>query len=392
MRILFVTSRFPFPPRKGDQVRAYEEIRRLGADHEIGLVSASVEPIAATSLAEMRRYCRRIDIVRISRLVALGRIAALGTTSSLPFQVLYFDALALRRAIASALEDGPYDVVHAQLLRVLPHLWSLSRPPVVVDLMDAFAPSIAGRGARAHPLLRFLYEGERRRVARYEAAVLDRFGEVVVISESDRAALGGGRGVTATGHGVDLERFPFGAQSGREPRTVVMTGNLDYGPNIDAALWFARSIWPLVRAREPRARLRLVGARPTRTLRTLRSFGIEVTGEVADIGADLRSSTIAVCPIRTGTGIQNKVLEALASGTPLISTTLGNAGVGGVAERDLLIADDPAAFATHVVALFDDAARRTRLASAGRAFVVATHDWATHIRALEDAYARAIRA
>ncbi len=393
MRILFVTPRFPYPLSKGDQLRVYHAIRRLSARHDIGLVSAADAPVDEASLAEMRRWCRRVEVVAVPRRAAVARIATRAAFSRLPLQVLYFDAPRLRAAIARALHEETYDVLHAQLLRVLPHVWDVRTPPVVVDLMDAFALSIAGRRDRAHPLARPFYDFERRRVAAYEARAVDRFSELIVAAEGDRLALGGSTRITAVGNGVDLASFCYGECTGRDEQTAIMTGNMGYGPNVDAALWFVRDVWPLVRAQRPAARLRLVGAAPAASVRALAgSAGIEVTGAVPDVNAELRAATLAVCPMRTGTGVQNKVLEALASGTPLISTALGNRGVGAEPGRDLLVADDAPDMADAVRTLLGDPVRRAALATAGRRLMETAYDWDVHARALETIYARAIKA
>ncbi|GAC1541764.1 MAG: hypothetical protein NVS3B16_05770 [Vulcanimicrobiaceae bacterium] len=146
---------------------------------------------------------------------------------------------------------------------------------------------------------------------------------------------------------------------------------MGYGPNVDAALWFARTVWPLVRERSPQARLRLAGAAPTAAVRALAGPDIDVTGAVPDVNAALRSATVAVCPMRTGTGVR---------------------GVGGVPGRDLLVADDASGIADAVLGLFADAGRRAALAAAGRRLMETAYDWDVHARALEAVYARAVTA
>ncbi len=390
MKILFVTSRFPFPFRKGDQLRVYHAIRRLSERHEIGLVSAAGDPVDRESLDEMHRWCRSVAVVPVPRRAAAIRIARRVAFSRLPLQVLYFDAPGFGAAVRCALQDDAYDVVHAQLLRVLPHVWDVRTPPVVVDLMDAFALSLAGRRDRTQALVRPLYDVECKRIDDYERRAIDRFPELVVAAEGDRLALGGDANIHTVGNGVDLASFRYGEFAGRDVQTAIMTGNMSYGPNVDAARWLAREVWPRVRARRAGARLRFVGAAPAAAVRSLAGNGIEVTGAVTDVNAELRAATVAVCPMRTGTGVQNKVLEALASGTPLVSTTLGNRGVGALPGRELLVADDARTLANAVLTLFDEPARCAALGMAARTLMESAYDWDVHARALEAIYARAI--
>jgi len=188
---------------------------------------------------------------------------------------------------------------------------------------------------------------------------------------------------------VDLERFPFRGPEGRGARTLIFTGNMAYPPNEEAAAWFARRVWPLLRARWKDLRLEIAGASPGVRVRALaeEGSGINVLGPVPSMAEALGRATVSVCPLRSGSGIQNKVLEALAVGTPVVTTAIGNQGVQATPGRELLVADAPEAFAGEVSRLLEDGGLRARLAAQGRALVEERFQWDAHARALEALYA-----
>ncbi len=389
MNVCFVTPRFPFPTTKGDKLRAFNAIRELGARHEITLVAASDEPLSAGDIDAVARYCKRVEIVQLSRLRSLLNVAAYGAFTSLPLQTLFYRCDAMRERVRDVLRGSKFDIVHASLIRVLPYLWELAEPPVVVDLMDSIARSTAMRASLVSPLLRPVYRLEAARVAAYERAACDRFAELFVCAEPDRIAIGERPNLSVVRSSVDLAGFAY-RRDAREDDLVVMTGNQGYAPNVDAVAWFASTVWPIVRGKRPSARFRIVGVRPAPTTRAHDGKnGITVTGPVDDIATELHRATIAVCPMRSGSGVQTKILEAFATGTPIVSTTLGNEGIGALPGREIAIADEPAAFAERILHLLANPELRATTAAAAHALAERAFTWGAHGRAIETLYERA---
>lgn len=388
MNLCFVTPRFPYPPTQGDQVRTYHQIRSLSARHRITLTAACDRVPDKEALAEMARWCERIETVPIGGLRAVLPLALGAAATQLPLQVLYHLSSALRRTLARTLAAQPYDLVHASLLRTAPYVWNVE-PPVVLDLTDTLSRGIASRLPLLAQPLRAIYAFELGRVERYERQVCTHFRRSIVCTQADADALGA-ENVTVIPNAVDLERFPF-VSEGRENDLLVMTGNMGYHPNVDGAVWFATQVWPHIRHAVPSARFQLVGARPTASVRALgRIPGITVTGNVPDVHEYLRRAAIALCPIRCGSGIQNKALEAMASGTPLLSTPYGNEGVGAQPDREVILAQEPQAFAQAALAMLADAPLRERLARAARARIEREFTWEHLARRLEAAYEKAL--
>jgi sugar transferase (PEP-CTERM/EpsH1 system associated) len=391
MRILFLTPRFPYPPLKGDSLRAYHQLRTLSTNHKITLLSLAEAPVSAEDYRQVADLCERVIVVPLPKWRAMLNMG-LGLLSRQPLQVRYYQSAAFRRLLKTTLATEQFDVVHATLIRMLPYVWDLQGPPVVVDLIDSLSLNLSARYKEARSLKRLAYGLEYQRVRAYERAVVRHFPGLAVSSPADRQVLSceGSNPVEVIPNGVDIDRFPFHDPDGREPETLVFTGNMGYPPNEDAVLWFADELWPLLRAERSGVRLWVVGTNPGERVRALERTnpGIEVLGQVPDVTTYLHRATLAVCPMTTGSGIQNKVLEAMSAGAPVVSTSLANRGVRGVPGRDLIVAHDAQEFATAVSNLLDDPAKRAYLAQNGRTFVEAHYRWEQHAKRLSALYSR----
>jgi sugar transferase (PEP-CTERM/EpsH1 system associated) len=388
LRILFVTSRFPHPPLKGDQLRALHQIRRLGERHRITLAYLSRGPAAAHEA--LAASCERIVAVPFGPVaMALGLMR--GAFSGLPLQASLYETRAMRTTLRLLAAD-PFDLVHVQLARMAPYLEEGVLPrPWVVDLVDALSLGMERRSLEDRGPLRLVARMEALRLRRYErqlAALADR---TVVVSRRDREAIGDLPGLCIVPNAVDLEAFPF-ADRDREPATIVFSGNMGYFPNANAAVWFCREILPRVRRSRPDARLLIVGSRPARSVRALAQDGaVTVTGRVEDVGSYLRRATVAVVPMRSGSGQQFKILEAMASGAPVVATAAEAAQIGAEHDRELLVADAPLDFAAAVVSLLEDRAKAALLAKRARNLVESRFTWSHSVDALESAYLDALR-
>lgn len=391
MRICFVTSRFPYPTTKGDTVRVYHQLKALSRRHQLTLVSLTDAPLGPDDLAPVAELCERIHIAPHRKWGRLSNLVT-GTFSRDPMQVRYFRSAGLRTVLASALGDGRFDAVHATLIRMAPYVSELTpRMLVVLDLVDSVSLNLLSRRNESHGPKRLAYGMEYRRVRAYEEMVVRQFPRLVISSPVDREVLGA-PGAWVLPNGVDLDRFQFCGPDGRAPETIVFSGNMAYPPNVEAALWFAHRVWLRLVARRPGLRFEIVGATPAMSVRALahEDARIVVRGRVDDMAAHLGTATVSVCPLQSGSGIQNKVLEAMACGTPVVSTTVGNQGVQAVPERDILIADDPEQFADAVERLLESPETRARMATYARAFVEERFRWEAHAAGLEALYSGAV--
>ncbi len=389
MDICFVAPRFPFPIIKGDTLRAYHQIRELSRDHRIHLIAAVEAPVSDAALLEMRKYCAAIEVVHTSRLRSYASLATLGFASRLPLQVLYFDSPQLRAAVRRVTSRGRFDVVHAMTIRVAPSVFAGSNVPIVVDFMDSFAANIQTRREVVGPVMRRFYDLEYARVASYERSVAARTAGGFVIADLDRDAIQEPR-LAIIPNGVDTQAVPF-SDVGREAATLLFTGNMGYQPNIDAVVWFTGACWAKLRERHPALRLVIAGARPAPAVVALgRMPGVEVTGKVDSMLPYLHRATVAICPIRCGSGMQNKVLEAMAAGVPVVTSSFANRSIGASDLEAEIVDTESQVFANAVSRLLNDANLRGRRALAARRFVESEYSWSQRAAQLVTLYESAI--
>lgn len=390
MRICMLSPRLPWPTVRGDALRVYHQMRMLSRDHSVTLTCTTDEAVSPESLARVEAVCDRLVTVPLGRAKSFANVALGAVSSTLPLQVSFYRSPAFAAALASQLRDEKYDVIHIAMMRMAPYAWNAA-VPAIVDLQDSHALNVSTRMERTSPLLRPIYALERARAQAYEREICRHYREVVVCAPADRDAIGEAN-ITVIPNGVDTEAFSF-SRNGRDANTIVFVGNMGYHPNVDGAVWFAESVWPLLKQMRPALKFVLVGARPAPAVRALASRfpDITVTGQVPSVLEYLHRAALAVCPLRCGSGIQNKVLEAMAAGTPVVATSIANRGVLARPERELAIADDPAAFAAAVAGLLDAPSRREAMADDARSFVD-RFSWRRHAQALHEVYERAIAA
>jgi len=388
LRILFLTARFPWPLLRGDQARAYHQLRLLAPRHRTTLVSFSDAPVPEEGLAAVSAFCERVVTVPLGR-AAMGLGLGRGVFSPLPFQVSLYAHARMRRALREAVAGHDFDLAHAQLARMAPFVEELPIPRFV-DLVDALSLSTHRRSLRHRGPLRWLTALEAKRLLRYERRLCASLEGASIASSVDRAAIGNTTRLGVVPNGVDIARLPF-EPAGRDPATIVLTGNMGYFSNVDAACWFAERVFPLVRRSVPEARFHVIGARPTSRVRRLARVdpAVSVLGFVDDLRPHLRTATVAVAPMQAGAGQQFKVLEAMASGAPVVATPLAAEALEARPDDGLLVAGTAEAFAGAVVALVREPGRAAGLAAQARRFVESRYTWEASTARLEELHAAA---
>ncbi|MGH7707753.1 MAG: glycosyltransferase [Vulcanimicrobiaceae bacterium] len=363
-------------------------MRLLARNHEIVLLSLADEPVTAAARTELSRICSRVEIGRVARIGAAGNMVRALLFGRTPLQIAFYQSRAFATTVRQALARERFDLVHVTTARMLPYVWDYREVPIVVDLIDALALGLRSRGERVRGPKRAIYDLEIRRLESFEREITQRFATLVVSAPVDRDTLAAPN-VTLVRSAVDLGSFRY-VEAGRDSEHIVMTGNMGYPPNVDGVRWFAAHVWPALHRARPGLTWSIVGARPAPAVVALGGRdGITVTGPVEDLGAYLNRATVAIAPILGGAGIQTKVIEAFATGTPVVATSFANAGVNAVANEHLLIADEPGPIGAAIGALLDDPARRRELARAAFDFVRGTFTWEAHVARLEQLYEQA---
>ncbi len=314
MRVLLITSRFPLPPWRGNQVRTIEWLQALRG-HDLALVCPEAPGGSSGGLAaDVSHYSPSA----VSRGAGLLRAAV----SGLPMQEGLYDSGIARRTVSDALESWRPDVVVVQMVRcawAAEAVWSRAPAlPVIFDSIDAMGLHFERAAQAAAALRATAYRAEARRCRRREGALVHRARLTVAVSERDLTALevpaGRGRVIPVAG------RLSFRSESTPKKPVVLLSGNLGYRPTVLGAEWFAREVWPSLKQRIPQAQWVLAGARPARAVGRLAALpGVEVHADVADLEPYLRSARVAIAPMSSGSGVPMKVLEALAAGLPVVA-------------------------------------------------------------------------
>lgn len=390
MRILFVAPYVPSPIR----VRPYQWIRALARlGHRVDLVALQPPEDRWLPNVPVRDCCASVEIVGLSRLRTLLNGAA-AVPRNLPLQAAYSLHPAAERAIAAKAARG-YDVVHVEHLRGSLLTRRVRGVPQVIDAVDSITSLFEQTKHQAPSLKhRLVARADLHRTRQFEATLAGRFERLVVSSARDAAvftSLDPSRAgqVIALPNGVDLEHFrPAGRPC--DPATVLFTGKMSYHANEAAALRLVQAIMPLVWRRRPDVRVVLAGKDPGAAIRLMSGDPrVTVTGFVEDLRGYFWSATAVVAPLVYGTGIQNKVLEAMACGVPVVASPNACGGIGAVAGRDLLVGSDDEEIVEHVLTLVNRPAVRRGLAEAGRRYVAAHHDWQDLARRLIGVYEEA---
>jgi glycosyltransferase involved in cell wall biosynthesis len=369
---------------RGDQIIAFYRIRYLAQRHEVALLSFVESEAEVEQAAELTRHCAAVHTVRLPQWRSVLNMA-LGFTDGLPLQAHYYASAAFERQLQVLVEGGSFDVVHSVLARVSAPLLGIRGPVRISDMVDALSLTMARRAAASHHLERWVYSLEARRMRDFEQQLCREMEGVIVVSEKDRDYLGAPR-VTVIPAGVEIEPRPRPERSG--PRTVIFTGNFEYYPNVDAAEFLLREIWPAVRRAVGEARLKIVGNNPPARLARLaeQQPGAEVTGYVEDLAAHLLEADVAVSPVRLGgAGMHRKVLEAMACGTPVVVSPLVT-GFRAQPGEDLLVAEDVPGYVAAIRSVLEDPERARRMSERGRRIVAENYSWEGTTRQLEDYY------
>ena len=387
MKILFLAHRIPYPPDKGEKIRAFHELKFLGTRHTVDLYCFADSEEEASQQTALKEYCRRIYVETRSRARKLTG-AAQSFLRGEPLSCGFFFSSKFQAEVLRALAGETYDVIFVYCSSMAQYIPLDLATPVVMDFVDIDSAKWSQYAKMSRPPLSWVYKREAKTLAAYEEKWA-RASFFTIVTTLQEAELLRGEGippvqVVCNGVEIPVERNAGLPESIRALQPFALfVGTMDYLPNVDAVAYFAEEILPRIRERHPELSFLIVGRNPSSRVHKLGKLpGVVVTGAVPDVEVYLANCAAVVAPFRIAQGIQNKLLEALAACKPIVSTSGPAAAIGGKHGETLLIADDPEDFGNAVVALLEDPALCCRFSN-GVEFVRKNFSWHENLNHLE---------
>jgi sugar transferase (PEP-CTERM/EpsH1 system associated) len=386
MKILYLCHRFPFPPKRGGKIRPFNMIKHLSAaGHEVTVASLARSPTEAEEGKGIAPYCVHYEMAEAANAVQFARMVARVPTL-VPSSMGFFYSAALARKVRELLARERFDLIFVHCSSVAQYVSGVRGTPKILDFGDMDSQKWL-EYARYKPLpwsLGYWLEGTK--LEREEKRLAGMFDLCTATTRAEWETLKGYRTGIATDwfpNGVDSTYFAPTAEP-CDADTISFVGRMDYYPNQECMFDFCANVLPLVRARRPETKLLIVGAEPSRAVNKLGDLpGVTVTGSVADVRPYLRRSALMVAPLNIARGTQNKILEAMAAGVPVVASRVAAGGVDAVANEHFLVASTPKEYAQAALQILDDPAQRQRLGSAGRQRMLSHHAWDRSMQRLD---------
>ena len=385
MKILYLCHRFPFPPRRGGKIRPFNMIRHLSRDHEVTVASIVRSAQEAAEGAGLAQHCARCEMARVYDSVQTVRMVARLPTVA-PSSLAYFYSPDLAGRVRTLLAKERFDLIFVHCSSAAQYVEEVRGVPKILDFGDMDSQKWL-EYARYKPFpLSLGYRLEGRKLMREERRLASRFDLCTATTRAEWETLEGLETGVATGwfpNGVDSDYFAPSAET-YDPDTIVFVGRMDYYPNQQCMFDFCARTLPRLQAKRPALKLLIVGADPTPEVRALQKLpGVTVTGSVPDVRPYLRRSAAMVAPLNIARGTQNKILEAMATGVPVVTSREAAGGVDAVDGEHFLVASTPEGYAALVQKILDDPRERMRLSRAGRERILSNHAWEKSMRRLD---------
>ena len=383
MKIILLTSRFPYPLEKGDKLRIYNQIKHLGENNEVTLITLSTGAVKNDYIKELEPYCKDIHVFKLSSL-DLGVNLTRALFNGLPFQVGIFFKKKYREKIQEIIRNVKPDAVYCHLIRMSEYIHGMNGCPKTLDYMDAFSKGIERRAQASSYFMKRFLEVEHKRLVEYESVVFERFDRKVIISEQDRDCISHKENckIEILPNGVDYEIFhPLDREKKYD---LLFTGNMGYPPNIESAIYTAKEILPLVQRINPEINLLIAGINPPRDVVSLHSEKIHVIPEFSHIREAFAQSRIMLAPMLISIGLQNKILQAMAMKIPVVCSSLANNAIKAPVNKCILEANEPSEYAEKINLLLNDKDFYQSITSNAYEFVQKNYDWKVINKKLEE--------
>ena len=388
MRIFFLLPRVPYPTEKGDKLRAFHQIKQLSRHHEIILCSLNDSVLHQDALHVLNKYVKAVHVINLNKFSILLNII-IAFFRGLPLQVGYFYNPSAKKQILKLIKKYQPDHIFCQLIRVAEYVKDIPIPKTI-DYQDVFSKGMDRRIALAPFYLKPLLKIEHRRLQKYEHMVFNHFDNKIIISEPDRDLIPhpDRDQIVVVANGVDTDFFSPVVKE--KHYDLVFTGNMGYPPNINSAEFLVNQILPKLLPHKPDLRLLLAGANPNIRVMVLKSNNVEVSGWVPDMRDCYSSAKVFIAPMQIGTGLQNKLLEAMAMQIPCITSPLASQALKAKLGEEILVAEKPEEYVKHILFLLNNPDKASEIGINGCRFVHNNFSWETETAKIEALINKAI--
>ena len=376
-----IVSRFPYPLDKGDKLRAYHQLKELSKSFEITLVAFSDKTIPDEHQSRISEYCKEAHIYNLNWFTkSLNILHCL--INKKPFQTGYFYSFKANNKIKELIKVNTFNHIYCQLIRTAEYIKNEHRIPKTLDYMDALSAGVQRRISQQPFYKKWIFRIEAKRLVKYEQHIFDYFENKLIISEQDKNLIHhpDRDKIVVIPNGIDVSFFEEIERI--EEFEFVFVGNMSYPPNIEAVYYIVEKILPHF----PEARLLVSGSSPHSSVLSLaeQHSNVEITGWVEDIRTSYAKGKIFLAPMLIGTGMQNKLLEAMAMKIPCITTPLANNAIQAKDKVEILVGKDTQEIVACIKLLLENDEFRVKLAEAGSEFVKENYSWEESVATLKE--------
>ena len=379
---MVITSRFPYPLDKGDKLRAYHQIKELAKECEVHLVSLSNKNIHEKDKNELEKICKSVSIYKLNKLQSvLSLFGALFNKK--PFQVALFYNKNIHKKIKKKTREINPNHIYCQLIRCAEYVKDEFDIPKTIDFMDVLSKGIERRISTSPFYLKKILKTEAERLKIYENIMFEYFDNHAIISLQDQELIYHVKReeIAIIPNGIDTHFFSPDSKI-KKKYTLLFNGNMQYQPNVKSAIYIVTHILPLVKEKIPGVSLLISGTSPTKEVQELGSDAVTVSGWMDDIRDAYNQAIIFIAPMQIGTGLQNKLLEAMAMEMPCVTSKLANNALNAKTNDEILIGNSKEEYAELIIKLINDSSKREALGKNGQTYVRNNFNWETSTKKL----------
>ena len=374
LKLIVLTSRFPYPLEKGDKLRIFNQIKQLGKKNEITLIATNFSDVSEAHLSELKKHCKRIHVFKLSPLNQLINLIR-SLFSGLPFQIGLFYQPDIKKQIHKIIADIQPAAIYCHLIRMTEYVKEIKGIPKTLDYMDIFSTGMQRRAQLSSFPVKQAAQLEHKRLLKYEHDIFDAFDNKVIISEQDKELIPhpDKNKIHVIVNGVDRDIFhPINKEKKYD---LLFTGNMGYPPNIESAIYVAKKILPEVHKLNPNVNFLIAGINPSQAVLDLKSGKVDVIQNFEHIRDAFAISRINLAPMLMSIGLQNKILQAMAMKMPTICSTLANNAVKAVNGESIMVANTPSEYAQHIIYLLSNPAKARQMGEDSYQFVLKHFNW-----------------